>query len=97
MFLAFVDQFTVCHRLIMKKLSELDTAKHGHSRGPETSIDAITEVALKTISGLREQQSLAKVIVEDLCRKGLLFWSGGAGLVTPVPQGTTQVTPLGKE
>ena len=95
MFLAFVDQFTVWHLLVLRELSALDT-RQGQSRPPKTSIEEITRVVLERIAEMRAQQPLAEFIVEDLCRKGLLFWSGGLS-VTYIPNGTTQVTPLGQE
>jgi hypothetical protein len=94
MFLAFVDQFTVWHLGVLKLLSELET--QGQHRTPKTSIETITEVVLKRIVELRGQQVLAEMVVEDLCRKGLLFWKGGQG-VTFIAHGQSQVTQLGKE
>jgi hypothetical protein len=95
MFLALVDQFTVWHLRVLKELSELES-QQGQNRTPKTSIEAITEVVVARIASLLGQQALAEMVVEDLCRKGLVFWSGGQS-VTFIPRGTSQVTPLGRE
>ncbi len=95
MFLALVDQFTVWHLLILRELSALDS-RSGQNYPPKTSFEEITRAVLQKNAELRSQQSLVELIVEDLCRKGLLFWSGGLS-ATYIPRGTTQVTPLGQE
>lgn len=95
MFLAFVDQFTVWHLRILKELSEHESPQ-GMNRTPKTSIAEITEVAVKRIAELQGQKALAEIVVEDLCRKGLLFWNGGRGGIY-IPNGTSQITPLGQE
>ncbi|MGO9111025.1 MAG: hypothetical protein ACLP9L_17520 [Thermoguttaceae bacterium] len=95
MFLAFVDQFTVWHLRVLKELFDLDS-QQGQNRPPKTNIESITEVVVGRISDLRGQQELAEMVVEDLCRKGLLFWSGGQS-VTFIPRGASQVSPLGEE
>ncbi len=95
MFLAFVDQFTVWHLRTLHELSK--SARHlGHGIVPKTSIDEIAKVAMERVPGLRGQQALAETVVEDLCRKGLIFWSGGA-YSTFIPLGTQQVSELGQE
>lgn len=94
LFLAFVDQFTVWHLKVMKELS--DQELKGQATIPKTSIETIAEVVLERIAALRGQQALAETVVEDLCRKGLLFWSGGRTL-TYIPPGTSQLTGLGQE
>ncbi len=94
MFLALVDQFTVWHLRVLKELSEPEP--QGQHRIPNTSIEAIAGVVMKRIADLRGQQALTETVVEDLCRKGLLFWSAGK-VVTIIPPGTSQVTPLGVE
>jgi len=94
MFLAFVDQFTVWHLRVLKELFEFES--HGQARIPNTSIETIAEAVMKRIADLRGQQALAETVVEDLCRKGLLFWNAGK-LATYIPRGTSQVTQLGVE
>ena len=95
MFLALVDQFTVWHLRVLKELFDLESQK-GQNRTPKTSIEQITEVVVARIADLRGQPELAEMVVEDLCRKGLLFWSRGQS-VTFIRRETSQVTPLGEE
>jgi hypothetical protein len=95
MFLALVDQFTLWHLRVLKELSDLES-QQGQNRTPKTSIEKITEVVVRRIGDLQGDQALAEMVVEDLCRKGMLFWSGGQS-VTYIPRGTSQVTPLGEE
>jgi hypothetical protein len=94
-FLAFVDQFTALHLRVLQELF-----KYGPPEGKEgatkTRVNTIAEVAMERISGLRGQQALAESVVEDLCRKGLLFWSGDQ-MVNYIPRGRRQVTELGAE
>jgi hypothetical protein len=45
---------------------------------------------------LRDQRALAETVVEDLCRKGLVFWAEH-GVVAHIGQDTRQVTQLGIE
>ncbi len=95
LFLAFVDQFTVWHLRVLKELSELALAQ-GPNGSPKTRIEAISEVVIKRIAELPVQQDLVEMVVEDLCRKGLLFWSRGQG-VTFITRETSQITQLGEE
>lgn len=95
MFLAFVDQFTVLH---LKVLHELAKPERGQCEdtAPKVDIASIARIATKRVSELQQHQRLAEHIVEDLCRKGLVYWGSGPG-VTYVPNGTRQVTELGEE
>jgi hypothetical protein len=95
MFLAIVDQFTVWHLRALKEISDFDSLR-GQNRTPKTSIEEIARVVVNKVADLRGQQALAEMVVEDLCRKGLLFWNEGQG-VTFIPHGASQVTELGKE
>jgi hypothetical protein len=95
MFLAFVDQFTIWHLKAMKALFDFESPQD-QSRIPKTSPEEIAKVVLNRLPDLRGQTTLAEIVVEDLCRRGLLFWNGGQG-VTFIPQGATQVSELGKE
>jgi hypothetical protein len=95
MFLALVDQFTVWHLLILRELSAVDS-RPGQAYPPKTSFEEIARAVSEKNAELRSQQALAELIVEDLCRKGLVFWNGGA-TVTYIRRRTTQVTPLGQE
>lgn len=95
MFLALVEQFTVWHLLILRELSALDSSL-GQNYPPKTSFEEIARAVSQKNLELRSQQPLVELIVEDLCRKGLVFWSRGT-TVTYIPRGTKQVTPLGQE
>ena len=95
LFLALVDHFTVWHLRVLHVLSKSEP-RHGHNSGPETSIDAIAKLAAERLPGLRGQQALAETVVEDLCRKGLIFWGEG-GVAPYITQGTRQVNELGEE
>jgi hypothetical protein len=91
MFLAFVDQFTVLHLQVLKALSDF-----GLRQGPKTSIDEIAKVAMKQVADLRRQEALAEMVVDELCRRGLLFWSRD-GRTMHISHDTRQVTELGEE
>jgi len=91
MFLAFVDGFSVVHLSILNALSECDTNDHSAS-GIKTSITGITERVMQLLPDLPGGRALAQVAVEDLCRRGLLFWDQ-----IYIPSGATQVSDLGRE
>jgi hypothetical protein len=87
LFLTFVDSFTVWHLRILQEF-----LRHDHE--VKTSVNDITELAQNLIPEIRGQPALADVVVDDLCRKGLLFWNRQLG-ATYIRPGTTQVTKLG--
>jgi hypothetical protein len=95
MFLALIDQFSVWHLLILRELHEFDS-RVGQNYPPKTTFEEITIIVVEKNAELRSQQALVQLIVEELCRKGLLYWGGGL-TVTYTPRGTTQVTSLGRE
>ncbi len=95
MFLGFVDVFSVTHLRILKAIATSD-ADEQHRKKIATSIDRITELAVQLLPGLRGTGQLVEVVVEDLCRRGLLFWNRDGG-VAIIKEGTTQVSQLGNE
>ena len=95
MFLAFVDIFTVTHLRILKELSRSDTNGRNASR-IETSIPKIRELVTQLLPDLRDARELTEVAVEDLCRRGLLFWNRDGGVVY-LRQDVHQVSEFGRE
>ena len=95
MFVALVDQFTVWHLQVLLMLSQLQATK-GQNELPKARISQITEVVLRKIPELNTQKALTEIVVEDLCRKGLLYWVEGP-TTAYTPQETSQITDLGKE
>ncbi len=91
MFLGFVDLFSAIHLRILKALSESDINGRSAS-GIKTDIPGIAERAVQLLPDLRDARALAQVAVEDLCRRGLLFWDQ-----IYIPSGATQVSELGRE
>ena len=91
-FLNFVDIFSVCHLRVLRSLA-VDDKREGR---PATSVKDIVELVRKLLPDLRNQRSLVRVVVDDLCRHGLLYWNGGA-TITYIPRGAKQVSELGYE
>lgn len=95
MFLGLVDVFSVIHLRILQALADSSRAS---DRRPHIalSIGSIAELAVQLLPDLRPQAEFVEVIVEDLCRSGLLFWNRDGG-ATNIGQGATQVSELGSE
>ena len=91
MFLTFVDGFSVIHFCILNALSDSD-ANNRSASGIKTDIPGITERVMQLLPDLPGGRELTQVAVEDLCRRGLLFWDQ-----IYIPSGATQVSDLGRE
>ena len=94
MFLGFVDIFSVTHIRILEVLSRYDT--DGRTHRIETSVRHITDLVVQLLPELKDERALAGVAVEELCRRGLLFWVAD-GIVAHIRQDETQVSQLGRE
>jgi hypothetical protein len=94
-FLAFADQFTVWHLRVLNELSN-SRLLEGKNGATSIRINEIARLAMERIPGLRGQQPLAETVVEDLCRKGLLYWISDQ--IVAIPQrGAPHVTQFGGE
>ena len=96
LFLNFVDSFTVPHLRVLKALFQGDQVVP-RNVPVKTAITEITELAVRLVPAMGAQPELAEVIVEDVCRKGLLFWNRRPGTAIYVQSDATQVSPLGRE
>jgi hypothetical protein len=96
MFVNLVDLFTVEHLRVLHILHERDGSDEYIQARAKTNITGIAEMAVKEIPPLRGQPALATVIVDELCRRGLLHWTPD-GVVTFRERGETLVTDLGIE
>lgn len=94
MFLGFVDMFSVPHLRILKAMAAYDA--DGRHSVTATSIGSLTQLALAQLPDLIRSGKLVEVAVEDLCRRGLLFWNSEGGVLM-IPEGATQVSDFGRE
>lgn len=94
MFLSFIDSFTVRHLLVLKILNEGDR-RGGQRSHVVTSISSITKKAIELDSKLGNEQSFIEIVVEDLCRRGLIFWNPTVGAIY-IKDDVTQVTEIGR-
>ena len=94
MFVAFVDNLTVLHLRTLKAFYDNDNGKTGRKR-IETTVSHIAEHAVRLVPDLSGQDELSVLLVDDLCRRGLLFWNRGGGVMIDAPR--KQVTDLGRQ
>lgn len=95
MFLTLVDQFTVWHLRILHAFAKNDQAGERRKR-IQTSISQIADVATELLPELREHSGVSELVVDELCRKGLVYWNREGG-ETYLKADMTQVTALGQE
>jgi hypothetical protein len=93
-FLSLVDQFSALHLKALAALADSTGRKSGAR--VKTNIEAITDSALTSMPELKSESDLVRIVVEDMCHKGLLFWTRN-GLVSFIPTDARQITPLGEE
>ena len=62
----------------------------------QTSVQRITDKAVSLLPELRDQRAIAELVVDDMCRRGLLF-GNQSGIVTYLTDEDTQVLKLGQE
>jgi hypothetical protein len=96
MFLNFVDLFTVEHLRVLRLLQKRDGSAEYVQARSKTNIAGIAEMATKDVPDLRGQPALAMVIIDELCRRGLLHWTPD-GFVSIRQRGEALVTDLGAE
>ncbi len=91
LFLNFVEVFTVPHLSVLKALADSDAAVPRRT-AVENAVPNIARHAAKLVPALSAQPKIAELIVEDLCRKGLLFWNE-----IYISRDAKQVSQLGSE
>lgn len=93
MFLALIDDLTVSHIQVLRTLhdADLDNSKR---HKVEISVKTITDKVLKLLPALRDSRPLVESVVDDLCRRRLLFWSSG---IPTISADATQLTSLGRD
>lgn len=94
LFLRLVDDFTILHLRALAVFRNHDTEHRGRSH-IRTSVREIAGRLRELLPELREQEALAELVVDDLCRSGVLFWYRD-GIGPPIA-GLNQVTALGDE
>ena len=95
LFLSFVDVLTGWHLKVLEGFWRRDQRDKPHCR-VLTGVTEIVNFAYDVLPELRIDQPLTELVVEELCRKGLLTWSQHGRNVYIAP-GTTQVSELGNE